>query len=181
MNGRETRLLVPVVVAAALLLVQCSEPTEPSKDPKKPPVSSLDAFVVNCGQYNHVYLSDGDGSFTVHEVTASGDGSSSRDGSWAVALGDLDGDGHLDAFVANSGRNRVYINDGAGAFTGYDVGTDEDNSRGVALGDLDGDGDLDAFVVNIGTDYSGGINRAYLNHGDSDGDGCLSFLSLIHI
>ena len=40
--------------------------------------------------------------------------------SWAVALGDLDGDGDLDAMVANSSSNQfnsVWINDGNGTFT----------------------------------------------------------------
>lgn len=75
--------------------------------------------------------------------------------SWDVSLGDLDGDGDLDAFVANDGQdsagNAVWLNDGGaqggtpGTFTlseqslGY--------GRGIALGDVDKDGDLDAFVV----------------------------------
>ncbi len=70
--------------------------------------------------------------------------------SWAVALGDLDGDGDLDALVANAAQgganNTVWMNDGQGVFTlneqtpGY--------GQDVALGDLDGDGDLDAVVTN---------------------------------
>jgi len=35
-----------------------------------------------------------------------------------VTLGDLDGDGDLDAWVANlSQANRVWLNDGSGTFT----------------------------------------------------------------
>ena len=35
-----------------------------------------------------------------------------------MTLGDVDGDGDLDAFVANNGQsNRVWFNDGSGAFT----------------------------------------------------------------
>ncbi|MDD3642820.1 MAG: FG-GAP-like repeat-containing protein [Candidatus Krumholzibacteria bacterium] len=90
MNAREISLLV-LTVSAAALLVHCSDPSEPTNKPKQPPASRLDAFVVNYGQYNQVYLNDGHGSFTVHDVTASGDGSSSADYSHAVALGDLDG------------------------------------------------------------------------------------------
>jgi hypothetical protein len=70
--------------------------------------------------------------------------------SWALALGDLDGDGDLDAFVANAvqggANNAVWLNDGQGFFMlgeqnpGY--------GQGVALGDLDGDDDLDAVVTN---------------------------------
>ncbi len=174
MNRGKIVMLV-LAGSAAVLLVQCSQPTEPTDTKKKPSVSHLDAFVVNYGQYNQVYLNDGHGSFTVNDVTASSDGSSSADYSRAVALGDLDGDGDLDAFVGNYNRNRVYINDGTGTFSGYDVSTEQDIGRGVALGDLDGDGDLDAFVVNEGMDRKGGINKVYLNEGDVDGDGLLSF------
>ncbi|MFH0909226.1 MAG: FG-GAP-like repeat-containing protein [bacterium] len=67
-----------------------------------------------------------------------------------VALGDLDNDGDLDAFVVNeiTEGNTVWTNDGTGALfdTGQNLGTNE--SRGVALGDVDNDGDLDAYVVN---------------------------------
>ena len=57
-----------------------------------------------------------------------------------MALGDLDGDGDLDAVIA-SRANQVLINDGTGTFTEAasqpPVWT---YSFDVALGDLDGDG-----------------------------------------
>jgi hypothetical protein len=69
--------------------------------------------------------------------------------SWDVSLDDLDGDGDLDAFVANGVRgdigNQVWLNNGAGIFLsseqelGYGMGLD--------LGDLDADGDLGFFIV----------------------------------
>ena len=79
-----------------------------------------------------------------------------------VALGDVDGDGDLDAVVTNdqaSQANKVWLNDGAANFTdGYmDFGGNE--SWGVALYDFDGDGDLDAFIANNGP------NKVYLNNG----------------
>ena len=73
-----------------------------------------------------------------------------------VALGDVDGDGDLDAFLAN-GRNEdvvpntVWLNDGTGRFhdSGQRLGTDLIvDSHSVALGDFDADGDLDALVLN---------------------------------
>ncbi len=70
------------------------------------------------------------------------------DFSWAVPLGDLDGDGDLDAFVGNSGANQVWLNSGDGNFTNSGQVLGSLDARSVALGDLDGDGDLDAFVAN---------------------------------
>ncbi|MBN2475534.1 MAG: VCBS repeat-containing protein [Pirellulales bacterium] len=110
----------------------------------------LDAFAANGwgqGQPNQVWLNDGQGRFL---------DSGQRLGnlaSAAVALGDLDGDGDLDAFVGNSSRegampNTVWLNNGQGLFLDSGQSLGNYHSEGVALGDLDGDGDLDAFVAN---------------------------------
>jgi hypothetical protein len=85
--------------------------------------------------------------------------------STAVALGDLDGDGNLDAFIGTSGNegSRVWINSGLGAFSaGWVESSDPSEivaSNDVALGDLDGDGDLDAFTGNAG------LNKVWVNEG----------------
>jgi uncharacterized repeat protein (TIGR01451 family) len=84
----------------------------------------------------------------------------------AVALGDLDGDGDLDAFVANrlgygGGPNAVWLNDGSGAFSDSGQSLGSGYTSAVLLGDLDGDGDLDAFEVNYDTQP----NRVWLNDG----------------
>ena len=77
-------------------------------------------------------LTTGDGGFTASDIITGDDRYSA-----GVALGDLDGDGDLDAFVVNYGQaNRIYINDGAGNFTVEDASDDANNSRGVVLGDL---------------------------------------------
>jgi hypothetical protein len=77
-----------------------------------------------------------------------------------VALGDVDGDGDLDAFVANVDQaNKVWVNNG-GIFTDSGQSLGSSASRGVALGDLDGDGDLDAFVTNI----SSQANKVWVNN-----------------
>ena len=107
------------------------------------------------------------------------------------ALGDLDGDGDLDALLANYVQdNAVWFNDGAGFFTdsGQDLGSA--NNVDVALGDLDGDGDLDAFFAKLGSpdevwfNNGGGVftnsgqalgntNSVDVILGDLDGDGDL--------
>ena len=112
--------------------------------------------------------------------------------SWDVALGDLDGDGDLDAFVANAFQggeeNAVWINAGDGTFSLSDQTLGY--GQGVELGDVDGDGDLDSVVtgwwgkahtsiwINDGagifTDSGQGLGKALRSSlGDLDGDGDL--------
>ena len=109
-----------------------------------------------------------------------------------VALGDLDGDRDLDAFVGNASNqpDRVWLNDGTGQFTVTAQSLGASNTYGVALGDVDSDGDLDAFVANRGqantvwlndgagrftvTAQSLGVSQSYdVALGDVDGDGDL--------
>ena len=120
----------------------------------------LDAFTAQedrvCGansRANRVYINQGgiqagtEGSFTDSgQCLGSVSGFSSRD----VKLGDVDGDGDLDAVVANSnGANNVWYNDGSATFT-LNQGLGSSASYGVDLGDVDGDGDLDAVFANYG-------------------------------
>jgi hypothetical protein len=67
-----------------------------------------------------------------------------------IALGDLDGDGWLDALMAYGGGSVGFRNDGAGTLV-MDPSMTMDGSplpsaMAVALADLDGDGDLDAYL-----------------------------------
>ena len=160
----------------------------------------LDALVGNGssvgGQFqseadSRVWLNDGRGQFTDSGQRLSGSAA-------AVALGDLDGDGDLDAFVAASSSdtffspgaapNRVWLNDGGGRFTDTGQRLGLSPSLSLALGDVDGDGDLDAVV---GDAFSGSVwlndgrgqfhdsgqslakFRAAVALGDLDGDGDL--------
>ena len=78
-----------------------------------------------------------------------------------VALGDLNGDGHLDAMVANVfGPNVVWLSNGDGTFT-QGAGLGGSLSYDVALGDLNGDGHLDAMVANYNQ-----ANVVWLNNGN---------------
>ncbi len=137
-----------------------------------------------------VWLNSGDGQFAVRgQGTVAVAGRTLGDArTQAIKLGDLDADGDLDAFVANTGANKVWLNDSRGNYTdtGQTLGTAE--SRAADVGDVDGDGDLDAVVVNAGSnavwinDGTGhfsqvaqdlGTNGTAVALGDLDGDGDL--------
>jgi len=88
----------------------------------------------------------------------------------SIGLGDLDGDGDLDAVFANmhADASRVWLNDGTGRFAdSRQVLTPQ--GHGVAVADLDGDGDLDVFIP-CASSGAGGVerfarSRIYLNEG----------------
>ena len=72
---------------------------------------------------------------------------------WAVALGDVDADGDLDAFVGNAraplvtqSADQIWKNNGSGVFANTGQALGDWDTLSVALGDLDGDGDLDALT-----------------------------------
>jgi hypothetical protein len=128
----------------------------------------IDLFAItmtaNMATTARVYLNDGTGHFRdaghtpLPSIAA------------AVALGDVNGDGSIDAVVSgwrNAGGdpcpNRVLLNDGAGRLTDTGQQLDEGtrHSHSLALGDFDQDGDLDLVLVTQGSPAA----RLYLNDG----------------
>jgi len=131
----------------------------------------LDMYLGNAGTpsagQDRVYR-QGVGGFT--DVTASSL-PPLLDETYAVALGDVDGDGDLDVLVGNTagagnpagGQDRLLRNGGTGAFTDATAGNVPSligNTFAVSLGDVDEDGDLDAFVANYWQQ-----SRLYVNDG----------------
>jgi len=136
----------------------------------------LDAFVANGArlgtpipipQPNLVWMNDGSGTFTDSGQMLG------NFTSFAVSLGDVDGDGDLDAFATNEGsnQNRIWLNQGgtqggiAGQYADSGQTIASPKPHDAALGDLDGDGDLDVFIANIG----GAPNVVWINQGGAQG------------
>ncbi len=81
-------------------------------------------------------------------------------GMGAVA-GDVDGDGDQDLYLTAFGPNRLFLNNGDGAFRAATSGEDAADpswSASAAFGDLDLDGDLDLYVTNY-VDFSYDDNK----------------------
>ena len=84
------------------------------------------------------------------EVTKSA-GTEERGYSQGVAVGDLDGDGFPDVYVANLGRNQLFQNQGDGTFRVLSGPWEKSEPRwstSVLLTDLNGDGAGDLYDVN---------------------------------
>ena len=156
----------------------------------------LDFYITSeTGHANWLYRNDGDGSFTNVAAQAGVDATGSN--STGVAACDIDNDGFQDLYVGAWGvlfdnlgfrspveaapnRDRLYLNDGNGAFrdiTDSAFGNDANlrSATSIACADVDGDGWLDIYVANLldndfrimdRPDHPGHYNTLYRNNGD---------------
>ncbi len=130
---------------------------------------------------NRLLINDGSGNFT-DESAARIPGAPAN--STEVDFADVDGDGDLDAIVANLGPNQLLINDGNGFFTeaplpqatppgppGFAVPFPPffvEVSAEALFADLDGDGDQDIIIANENPfpfGPPGDANRVLINDG----------------
>jgi len=108
-----------------------------------------------------LYHNNGDGTFT--EVSRKAGVANPAGKGLGVAIGDIDGDGWPDIFVANDGvRNFLYHNKGDGTFedityragVGFDMNGKTMNGMGTEIADLDGDGLPDIFFTAFSRQYN---------------------------
>ena len=111
-----------------------------------------------------------DGALAFTDVTDASGVSRAYGAGLGVAVGDLDGDGWPDVYVANDATpNQLWFNRHDGTFedrgllsgTAFNALGRPEGSMGIALGDADSDGDEDLFVTNI----IGESHVLYLNDG----------------
>lgn len=109
------------------------------------------------GKQNWLYFNDGNGNFPEKRPLGTG-----TDRTRTIAVGDLNGDSHLDLVLGNYNQpNVLYSNDGNGRFDqGQPLGQLLEQTVKILLLDLDHDRDLDLIVANEQQ-----TDSAYVNDG----------------
>jgi enediyne biosynthesis protein E4 len=126
----------------------------------------VDLYFTSNQNKNKLYLNKGN--FQFEDITETAGVGGSRAWSTGVSFADVNGDGHLDIYVCNSGdikndnkQNELFINNGDLTFTerASEYGLDDMGySTHAAFFDYDKDGDLDVYLLNNSYQAIGSFN-----------------------
>ena len=127
----------------------------------------LDAVHGNQFGPNRIYANNNTAAPFYNAVSA--DITTDNHSTYDIAVADMNHDGFKDVVVANSGRNYLYLSDGAGDLFDNSVGlpigtvTETETSWAVDIADINQDGHPDVVFGNASA-----VNRYYLNNGSAD-------------
>ncbi|MEO0480810.1 MAG: VCBS repeat-containing protein [Planctomycetota bacterium] len=128
-----------------------------------------DAIALRAGQ-DQVWINDGLGVFTANGSTH---WPIENDTPTATIVGDLDGDGDLDVWVANFlSTDVILLNGGTGTSTAAMPPAISNDSGSVAMADVDVDGDLDVVLSLRGSAKVVCFNDGAANSATSSGGVC---------
>lgn len=123
----------------------------------------IDAWVIT-PLHHIIYANQGQGNFVQAQILFN-----QAVGATDVALGNVDGNGHADAWVSHSKLgnqaytqpNQLYRGNNSGSnisFTHTGITLGASDSKAIKLVDVDNDNDLDVWVANVGA------NKVYINN-----------------
>ena len=120
----------------------------------------LDLVTGDVGVSNHIYINDGSGKFTLPAKWQI----YSKDDTRGFALADFTGNGEIEIYVANFGRDQIYVrNKARGFWQNSNFRFDDIATESVVAADIDGDGDKDLILG-----VAGAANRIFINNGVSN-------------
>lgn len=127
--------------------------------------ADVDILVTSRGRQNRIFLNNGNAEFS-----SGPDFGGEADSTIDVAVGDVNGDDHLDLIMANRDAQQsvVLLNDSNLKFrTRIAYGSGDAETRAVAVADFDADGNIDWAAGNIGQpnvvhfgDGAGGVHHS---------------------
>jgi len=133
----------------------------------------IDLYVTDPIGKNTLYRNNGDGTFSVSDLT--GQVELAKTYSQGAVFADYDNDGWKDLIVVNWGQDHLFHNENGKGFEDVALKAgikDDRNSKSASWGDYDNDGFLDLYIANwscypkCGRQMDGEPDRLYHNNGN---------------